>query len=105
MDIKDSERALFKPSLLVLESNCPSNISNITPKSNKGTIQAVEQIPWVQVCRSRVPPGEPFTSERLDRLWEEWLPPLERAEVWYDWGEPEKLIQLVGHLQGKAHRE
>ena len=38
-------------------------------------------------------------------LFEEWLPSFERAAAWNGWGETEKLIQLAGHLRGKALQE
>jgi len=38
-------------------------------------------------------------------LWEEWLPMFERAVTWNGWTESDKLIQLVGHLRGKALQE
>ena len=36
---------------------------------------------------------------------EEWLLSFERVATWNDWGEAEKLIQLPGHLRGKALQE
>ena len=55
--------------------------------------------------RGKAPPIEPFTGEGVDMLFEEWLPSFERAVVGNGWGEAEKLIQLVGHLRGKALQE
>ena len=55
--------------------------------------------------RGKAPPIEPFTGEGIDMLFEEWLPSFERAVVWNGWGEAEKLIQLAGHLRGKALQE
>ena len=36
---------------------------------------------------------------------EDWLPTLERAAKWYSWSDEEKVMQLAGHLRGKAARE
>ena len=47
-------------------------------------------------------PIEPFAGEGVDMLFEEWLPSFERTATWNSWGEAEKLIQLAGHLRGKA---
>ena len=55
--------------------------------------------------RGKAPPIEPFTGEEVDMLFEEWLPSFERAVAWNGWGEAEKLIQLAGHLRGKALQE
>ena len=45
---------------------------------------------------------EPYTGENPDILWEEWLPMFERAASWNGWTEQDKLLQLAGHLHGKA---
>ena len=55
--------------------------------------------------RGKVPPIEPFTGEGVDMLFEEWLPSFERTATWNGWSEAEKLIQLAGHLRGKALQE
>ena len=57
------------------------------------------------VRRGKAPPIEPFTGESPSVHWDDWLPTLERAAMWNNWNEPEKLIQLAGHLRGKAQRE
>ena len=36
---------------------------------------------------------------------DDWLPTLERAAVWNNWSEEERLIQLAGHLRGRASQE
>ena len=63
--------------------------------------------PTVQILtrRGKAPPIEPFTGEGVDMLFEEWLPSFERTATWNGWGEGEKLIQLAGHLRGKALQE
>ena len=48
------------------------------------------------------PPVDSFTGESDETLWEDWLPTLERAAAWNHWDEEEKLLQLAGHLKGKA---
>ena len=55
--------------------------------------------------RGKAPPIEPFTGEGPSVHWDDWLPTLERAATWNNWNEQEKLIQLAGHLRGKAQRE
>ena len=64
----------------------------------------------VQVVGSRVlcgkaPPVDPFTGEDSDICFDKWLPPLEQAQVWNDWMEEELLLQLAGHLCGRAIQE
>eukprot|EP00731_Ephydatia_muelleri_P011030 Em0005g1616a len=41
----------------------------------------------------------------VDVLWEDWLSTFERASTWNGWSESEKLLQLAGHLRGKALQE
>ena len=48
---------------------------------------------------------EPFTGEGVDTLFEEWLLTFEWMATWNSWSEPEKLLQLAGHLRGKARQE
>ena len=46
-----------------------------------------------------------FTGENLDELLDDWLPTLERAGAWNTWSKEELLIQLAGHLRGRALQE
>ena len=48
---------------------------------------------------------DPFTGENLEIRIDEWLPSLERARAWNDWTEEELLLQLAGHLRGRALQE
>jgi len=48
--------------------------------------------------REKAAPVEPFTGEGVDTLSEEWLPTFEWMAAWNNWSEPEKLLQLAGHL-------
>ena len=57
------------------------------------------------VQRGKAPPIEPFTGEGSNVHWDDWLPTLEQAAMWNRWDDQEKLIQLAGHLHGKAQRE
>jgi len=55
--------------------------------------------------RGKAPPIDPFSGENVEVRFEDWLPSLERAAEWNCWSEAEKLIQLAGHLRGKALQE
>ena len=55
--------------------------------------------------RGKAPPIDLFTGESAELRFEDWLPSLERAAVWNNWSELERLIQLAGHLRGKALQE
>ncbi|XP_064398966.1 uncharacterized protein LOC135345475 [Halichondria panicea] len=53
----------------------------------------------------RAPPVDPFTGENEETRFEDWLPTLERAATWNRWSSEEQLMQLAGHLRGKALQE
>ena len=51
------------------------------------------------------PPVDPFTGEDPEMRFEDWLPSLDRAAEWNQWTPQESLLQLAGHLRGRAHQE
>ena len=53
----------------------------------------------------KAPPVDSFTGEKQEVRFEDWLPTLERAATWNGWSSDEKLMQLAGHLRGKALQE
>ena len=53
----------------------------------------------------KAPPVDPLTGEDQEVRFEDWLPTLERAASWNRWTSEEQLIQLAGHLRGKALQE
>ena len=55
--------------------------------------------------KGKAPPVDWFTGENMEVRVDDWLPALERATVWNAWKEEEQLIQLAGHLRGKALQE
>ena len=55
--------------------------------------------------RGRAPPVDPFSGDKEDLTFEDWLPTLERVAQWYGWTHPETLLQLVGYLRGRAWQE
>ena len=55
--------------------------------------------------RGKAPPVDPYTGEDPEIRFEDWLPALNRAATWNEWSEGEKLIQLAGHLRGRALQE
>jgi len=50
----------------------------------------------------KAPPVNPFTGEDAETILNDWLPSLQRATLWNGWVEEEKLMQLAGHLWGRA---
>ena len=55
--------------------------------------------------RGKAPPVSEFSGEDSECLLEDWLPSLEQASQWNGWSEEEKMIQLAGHLKGRALQE
>lgn len=55
--------------------------------------------------RGKAPPVDPFNGETTDTKFEDWLPSLPRAAEWNCWSDEETLIQIAGHLRGRALQE
>ena len=55
--------------------------------------------------RGKAPPVDSFLGENVEVQLDDWLPALERASSWNGWSEDDKLLQLAGHLRGRALQE
>ena len=55
--------------------------------------------------KGRAPPIDQYTGEDADVRFDDWLPSLRRAADWNCWTESEQLMQLAGHLRGRASQE
>lgn len=77
-------------------SRSSENSSHVTREGSK---------PKPVARRGKAPPVDPFTGENPSLRLEEWLPALERASQWNGWTEADQLLQLAGHLRGKALQE
>ena len=55
--------------------------------------------------RGKAPPVDSFTGENQEVCIDDWLPALERASTWNGCTEEEGLMQLAGHLRGRALQE
>ena len=55
--------------------------------------------------RGKAPPVDSFTGEDPEICIEDWVPSLKRAAEWNRWEPSELLIQLAGHLRGRALQE
>ena len=58
-----------------------------------------------QARRGKAPPLSKFSGEDPECLLDDWLPSIERASTWNAWSEEDRLIQLAGHLKGRALQE
>ena len=55
--------------------------------------------------RGKAPPVQMFSGEDPEVRLNDWLPSLQRASQWNGWEQEERLIQLAGHLKGRALQE
>lgn len=55
--------------------------------------------------RGKAPPIDSFSGDDGAIRFEDWLPSLERGASWNAWTDEEKLLQLAGHLRGRALQE
>lgn len=55
--------------------------------------------------RGKAPPVDSFSGETPDITFDDWLPALQRAAECNQWTDQETLIQLAGHLRGRALQE
>ena len=55
--------------------------------------------------RGKAPPVSPFSGDDGVTHFDDWLLSLERASLWNTWTDEEKLLQLTGHLRGRALQE
>lgn len=55
--------------------------------------------------RGKAPPVDAFTGENPETTLDDWLPSLQRAATWNEWTGSELLLQLAGHLRGRALQE
>ena len=55
--------------------------------------------------RGKAPPVDPYDGENSEIQFDDWLPALHRAAMWNEWTDEESLVQLAGHLRGRALQE
>ena len=70
-----------------------------------GRRQEDRQTPPTYHRRGKAPPVHQFTGDDPDELLDDWLPTLERAGAWNAWSQEELLMQMAGHLRGRALQE
>ena len=96
---KDEEISRLKDEVARLRRSSPSDTSETTSVEG-GTTPASSR-----VRRGKAPPVDPFTGEDPVCRLDDWLPTLKRAAEWNGWTEGDLLLQLAGHLKGRALQE
>ena len=83
------------------------SLKSMLERINPGEIEPVVTLSRVTTKprRGKAPPVDVFSGESLDLLLDDWLPSLQRAADWNGWTEQEQLLQLAGHLRGRAFQE
>ena len=99
IDSKDLEIATLKTRLLS-QTTSPLHEEHNSPGGSMLT-----STPAPSYHRGKAPPVDQFSAENEDECWDDWLPSFERAAEWNGWTNAERLLQLAGHLRGKARQE
>jgi len=85
---------------LVSNSRSNDRVTTSTPASHSRDSPA-----RMHCRRGKAPPLNCFSGENPKITFEDWLPSLERGARWNEWPEEDTLIQLTGHLRGRALKE
>ena len=99
IDSKDLEIATLKTRLLS-QTTSPLHEEHNSPDGSMLT-----STPAPSYHRGKAPPVDQFSAENEDERWDDWLPSFERAAEWNGWTNAKRLLQLAGHLRGKARQE
>ena len=86
------------PQRLVTTNSPPESVAPAPPDHSSTGTGSLQR-------RGRAPPIEFFSGEDPAITVDDWLPSLERASSWNGWSTSEKLMQLPGHLKGRALQE
>ena len=77
--------------------------STISSASDRSSAEVSGKSPLKRM--GKAPPVDQFHGEGRSLKLDEWLPTFERAATWNAWTEDDKLLQLAGHLRGRALQE
>ena len=110
---KDNEIESLRARVAELEAAAGSVSTIATPTAHSPTDSRLRLAPPVPPSariahttrRGKAPPVNEFSGEDPECLLEDWLPSFERASLWNAWSEEEQMIQLAGHLKGRALQE
>jgi hypothetical protein len=108
---KDEELARLRSELHTRRSCSPSSPRDPSPGGLSHHSTPVSEpspvtVPTTRTARrGKAPPVDPFTGENPEVRLDDWLPSLQRAATWNGWSEEEQVIQLAGHLRGRALQE
>ena len=103
---KDAEIAELKSQLAARRETRGTSPSGMSSPSDTPSVPTVT-IPATtrEARRGRAPPINLFSGEDPEVRLDDWLPSLRRASQWNNWTAEEQLMQLAGHLKGRALAE
>lgn len=92
---------------MVTPTIAPAPYSIVTPPTTGTTLTPAPLLTsTLTPRRGKAPPVDAYTGEDPEAVrLEVWLPTLERAATWNGWTDEERLLQLAGHLRGRALAE
>ena len=79
-----------------------SRASNVDTTSSNDGSENTETSTVNHGRRGKAPPVDSYTGSDPELRFDDWLPTLERVAQWNSWSDEEKIMQLAGHLRGKA---
>ena len=79
----------------------PTEVVGLHTESAVSPERESQQQSW----RGKAPPLDYFSSSNPEITFDDWLPSLERVAWWNKWTKEDTLIQLTGHLRGRALQE
>ena len=98
---KDAEIAELKGKLSAAPgTHCRSNHADLVAASSDSLPRTTSGASGSR--RGKTPPVDSFSGDEGVIRFDDWLPSLERASSWNAWTDEEKLLQLTGHLRGRA---
>ena len=104
--VSDFDRQLGELEAEVESLRAGSHLSMSTPREPETRVHidssTVHASSSTSKRRGKALPVEPFSGEMEAVRLDDWLPALERAATWNDWTEEDRLLQLAGHLRGRA---
>ena len=107
---KDAEVEHLRQQLVTLQGEAMSGTCTTSPvdSNSAGVTPSVALHGHERPTHKRkgkAPPVDSFSGEDEAVRLDDWIPTLKRAATWNDWSEGDLLLQLAGHLRGRALQE
>ena len=108
---KDDEICELKQRLAEITSTREAGYPAHRPRARASRSDSIEshtsspRTKTVLPRKGKAPPVETFQGDSRGVKFEDWLPSFERAADWNGWSDQDRLLQLAGHLRGRALQE